>query len=183
MPSLAEARSNMDKAIEALRREFTSVRTGKASPSLLDSVRVDAYGSKMPLNQVATVSTPESRMLVVQPWDKSLIGPIEKAIRSSELGLNPANDGAVIRVPIPALNEERRREMVRMLHRQAEDGRVGIRHARQEANKQIKARQQGSELSEDEARRESDEVQKLTDEYIARIDQLLKAKEEEVLEV
>jgi ribosome recycling factor len=183
MPSLAEARSNMDKAVEALRRDFTSVRTGKASPSLLDSVRVDAYGSKMPLNQVATVSTPESRMLIVQPWDKTLIGPIEKAIRSSELGLNPANDGAVIRVPIPALNEERRKEMVRMLHRQAEEGRVGVRHARQEANRQIKARQQASELSEDEARRESDEVQKLTDEYIARIDQLLKAKEEEVLEV
>jgi len=183
MPPLAEARSNMEKAIEAMRREFASVRTGKASASLLDSVRVDAYGSKMPLNQVATVSTPEARMLIVQPWDKSMIGPIEKAIRSAELGLNPANDGSVIRVPVPALNEERRKEMVRMLHRQAEDGRVAIRHARQEANKQIKAKQQASELSEDEARRESDEIQKLTDEYIARLDQLLKSKEEEVLEV
>lgn len=183
MPSLGEARTQMDKALEAVRREFTSVRTGKASPALLDTVRVDAYGSRMPLNQVATVSSPEPRMLVVQPWDKNLIGTVEKAIRSSELGLNPANDGSIIRVPIPALNEERRRDMVRMLHKLAEEGRIAVRHARQEANKQIKARQQAAELSEDEAHRQMDDVQKLTDEYIQRIDQALKSKEEEVLEV
>jgi ribosome recycling factor len=183
MSRLAEAREHMDKALEAMRREFAGVRTGKASTALLDSVRVDAYGSKMPLNQVATVSSPEARMLVVQPWDKSLLNAVEKAIRSAELGLNPGNDGAIIRVPIPALNEERRREMVKMLHRLAEDGRIAVRHARQEANKQVKQQQQASELGEDEAHREMEEVQKLTDEYIARIDQLLKAKEEEVMEV
>src|SRR5688572_21779956 len=115
MPTYREAQTQMDKAMEALRREFNSVRTGKASPALLDMVRVDAYGSKMPLNQVASVSSPEARMLIVQPWDKGLMKEIERAIRDAELGLNPANDGNVIRVPIPALNEERRREFVKML--------------------------------------------------------------------
>jgi len=183
MPTFGEAKAQMDKAIEAMHREFNGVRTGKASPALLDSVRVDAYGSKMPLNQLATVSAPEARLLVVQPFDKSLSKVVEKAIRDSDLGLNPANDGNVIRVPIPALNEERRREMVKLLHRQAEDGRVAVRHARQEANKAIKQRKDGHELGEDDAKREGDRIQKLTDEYIARIDQLLKAKEEEVMEV
>jgi ribosome recycling factor len=183
MPTLGEARAQMEKALESVRREFTSVRTGKASPALLDTVRVESYGSKMAINQVASVSSPEPRLLVVQPWDKGLMGAIEKAIRSSELGLNPANDGSIIRVPIPALNEERRRDMVRMLHKLAEEGRIAIRHARQEANKQIKAMQQASEISEDDAHRQMDEVQKLTDEFIAKVDQVLKAKEEEVLEV
>ncbi|HEX6307952.1 MAG TPA: ribosome recycling factor [Longimicrobiales bacterium] len=183
MPTVRDAQAQMDKAIEALRREFSSVRTGKASPALLDTVRVDAYGSKMSLNQVASVSTPEPRMLIVQPWDKGLMHEIEKAIRNSELGLNPANDGNIIRVPVPALNEERRREMVKMLHKLAEEGRVGVRHARQEANKEVKRRQADHELSDDDARRELDRIQKLTDEYIAKIDQLLKGKEEEVMEV
>jgi ribosome recycling factor len=177
------AREHMDKALEAMRREFSGVRTGKASPSLLDSVRVEAYGSKMPLNQVANVNAPEPRMLIVQPWDKTLVPVIEKAIRTAELGLNPATDGAIIRVPIPALNEERRKEMVRMLHKLAEEGRIAVRHARQEANKALKQQQSNSEISEDEAHREMDVVQKLTDEYISKIDQLLKAKEEEVMEV
>lgn len=183
MPTVRDAQTQMDKSIDALRREFNSVRTGKASPALLDTVRVDAYGSKMSLNQVASVSTPEPRMLIVQPWDKGLMQEIEKAIRNSELGLNPANDGNIIRVPVPALNEERRREMVKMLHKLAEEGRVAIRHARQEANKEIKRRQSDHELSDDEARRELDRIQKLTDEYIAKVDQLLKGKEEEVMEV
>jgi ribosome recycling factor len=183
MPIYGEAQAQMDRSIEALRREFNSVRTGKASPVLLDTVKVDAYGSKMPLNQVASVSSPEPRMLLVQPWDKGLMGEIEKSIRNSELGLNPSNDGNIIRVPIPALNEERRREMVKLLHRIAEDGRIAIRHARQEANKDIKRRQTDHEVSEDDARREMDRIQKLTDEHIARIDALLKAKEEEVMEV
>lgn len=178
-----EARAQMEKALEAMRREFSGVRTGKASPALLDVVRVDAYGSKMPLNQVASVSAPEPRLLVVQPWDKGLVPAVEKAIRNAELGLNPATDGGVIRVPIPALNEERRKEMVRMLHKLAEEGRVAVRHARQEANKQLKQQQTDGELSEDDARRQMDEVQKLTDEYIGKIDHLLKAKEEEVMEV
>lgn len=183
MPTVREAQTQMDRSIEALRREFGSVRTGKASPALLDTVRVDAYGSKMALNQVASVSSPEPRMLIVQAWDKGLMQEIEKAIRNSELGLNPANDGNVIRVPIPALNEERRRDMVKMLHKIAEEGRVGVRHARQEANKEIKRRQSEHDLGDDDARREMDRVQKLTDEYIAKIDSLLKAKEEEVMEV
>lgn len=178
-----EARSHMEKALDAMRREFGGVRTGKASPALLDTIRVDAYGSKLPVNQVATVSVPEPRLLIVQPWDKGLLAVVEKAIRSAELGLNPASDGNVIRVPIPALNEERRREMVKLLHKIAEEGRIAVRHARQEANKEIKTREQSHEISEDDARRELDEVQKLTDEFISRIDHLLKAKEEEVLEV
>jgi ribosome recycling factor len=183
MSSTAQARAQMDRALDAMRREFASVRTGKATPALLDTVRVDAYGSKMPLNQVGTVSAPEPRMLIVQPWDKGLMGPIERAIREADLGLNPSNDGNVIRVPIPALTEERRKDMVRMLHKLSEEGRVAVRHARQEANKDIKHRQGSHEISEDDARRQMEEVQKLTDEYIQRIDQLLKAKEHEVMEV
>jgi ribosome recycling factor len=183
MPTIREAQTHMDKAMEALRREFNTVRTGKASPALLDMVRVDAYGSKMPLNQVASVSSPESRMLIVQPWDKGLMKEIERAIRDAELGLNPSNDGNVIRVPIPALNEERRREMVKMLHKLAEEGRVAVRHARQEANKDIKRRQTEHEISDDDAHREMERIQKLTDEHIAKIDSLLKAKEQEVMEV
>lgn len=183
MPSIAEARSQMEKAVEATRREFASVRTGKATPALLDMVRVEAYGSKLPLNQVGTVSAPEPRLLVVQPWDKSLIGEIEKAIGAAGLGLNPSNDGNVIRIPIPALTEERRKEMVRLLHKLAEEGRIAVRHARQEANKDIKRRQQEHELSDDEAHRELEDVQKLTDDHVAQIDKLLEAKEREVMEV
>ena len=173
----------MEKAVDAMKHEFASVRTGKATPMLLDMVRVDAYGSKMPLNQVATVTAPEARMLIVQPFDKSLSKAIEKAIQEAELGLNPGNDGNVIRVPVPALNEERRKDMVKLLHKLAEEGKVAIRHARQEANKDIKTKQGKHELSEDDARRQTEQVQKLTDDYISKIDQLLKAKEHEVMEV
>lgn len=183
MPATAQARAMMEKAVEAMRREFASVRTGKATPALLDTVRVDAYGSKMPLNQVGTVGAPEPRLLVIQPWDKGLIGEIEKAIRTSDLGLNPSNDGNVVRVPVPALTEERRRDMAKVLHKLAEEGRIAVRHARQEANKEIKRSQQAHEIGEDEAHRLTDEVQKLTDDYIGRIDQLLVAKEQEVMEV
>jgi ribosome recycling factor len=183
MPTRREAQAHMEKALDALRREFSGVRTGKASPTLLDTVRVDAYGSKMSLNQVATVSVPEPRLIVVQPWDKGLMSAVEKAIRSAELGLNPASDGNVLRVPIPALNEERRKEMVKLLHKLAEEGRVAIRHARHEANKEIKRREQAHEMGEDDARRNIDDIQKLTDEYIKKVDQLLAAKEEEVMEV
>jgi ribosome recycling factor len=183
MQSISEARAHMEKAIEAMRREFSSVRTGKASPALLDTVRVDAYGSKMPINQVASVTAPEPRMLIVQPWDKGLMAAIEKGIQQAELGLNPANDGNVIRVPIPALTEERRKDMVKMLHKLAEEGKVAIRHARQEANKELKKKQGSHEISEDDAHRHMDEVQKMTDNYIHKVDELLKAKEAEVLEV
>jgi ribosome recycling factor len=173
----------MEGAVEALRREFATVRTGKATPALLDTVKVEAYGSTVPLNQVASVSAPEPRLLVVQPWDRGMLGPIEKGIQTSDLGLNPANDGKIIRVPIPALTEERRREYVRLLHKMAEEGRVSIRHARKEANDEIKRRQKDGEISEDDARREQDEVQKLTDRYIQQLDDLLRHKEAEVMEV
>ena len=173
----------MEKSIEAVRREFTSVRSGKATPNLLDTVRVEAYGSKMALNQVGTVSAPEPRLLLVQPWDKSLLKEIEKGIQEAGLGLNPSNDGNVVRVPIPALTEERRKDMVRMLHKLAEEGRVAIRQIRQDANKEIKAKQGKHEVSEDDARRQMDEIQKLTDQHIKKIDDLLAHKEEEVMEV
>lgn len=183
MPSIKAAGQHMERALEALKREFAGVRTGKATPALLDTVRVEAYGSLVPLNQVATVSAPEPRLLVVQPWDRGMFGPIEKALQMSELGLNPSNDGKVIRVPIPALTEERRREYVKLLHKMAEEARVSIRHARKEANDEIKRRQKDAELSEDEARREQDEIQKLTDRYIQTVDEHLRHKEAEVMEV
>ena len=183
MPSLQEAQRRMDGAVEALRREFTGVRTGKATPALLDTVRVEAYGAHVPLNQVASVSAPEARMLLVQPWDRAMMGPVEKAILSSDLGLNPANDGKVIRVPIPALTEERRKEYARILHKMTEDARIMVRQARKDANDDIKGRQKDGDLSEDDAHREQDEVQKLTDRYIHQLDELLKHKEAEVMEV
>jgi len=183
MATLKEVKGRMDKALEAMRREFASVRTGKASPALLEHVRVEAYETQMPLEQLSTISAPEPRLLVVQPWDKNLMGAIEKAIRSADLGLNPSNDGSVIHVPIPPLNEERRQELVRVLHKMAEEGRVSIRNARRSANDEIKAKMKDGEISEDEGHRTLDEIQKLTDEYVNKIDALLKAKEEEVMEV
>ncbi|HET7461010.1 MAG TPA: ribosome recycling factor [Longimicrobium sp.] len=183
MSSLQKAKQRMEGALESLRREFAGVRTGKASPALLDTVRVEAYGSKVPLNQVGTVSAPEPRMLTVQPWDRSLMKDIERALRESDLGLNPSNDGQIIRIPIPALTEERRKEYVRMLHKLAEEGRVAVRQARKDANDEVKHRQKDESLSEDDVRREQGEVQKLTDQYIARIEEMLKHKEAEVMEV
>jgi ribosome recycling factor len=180
---MQQARQRMDGAIEALRREFAGVRTGKASPALLDSIRVEAYGSHVPLNQVGTVAAPEPRMLTVQPWDKGLMKDIERALRESELGLNPSNDGNLIRIPIPPLTEERRKEYVRLLHKIAEEARVAVRHVRKDANDEVKHRQKDEHLSEDDVRREQGEVQKLTDQYIARVDELLKHKEAEVMEV
>lgn len=183
MSSLQKARQRMDGAVDALRREFSAVRTGKASPALLDSVKVEAYGSPMPLNQVGTVTAPEARMLVVQPWDKSLIKAIEKGLRESDLGLNPSNDGVVVRIPIPPLTEERRREYVKMVHKLTEEARVAVRNVRRDANDEVKQRQKDEGLSEDDIRREQGEVQKLTDQYVARIDELMKHKEAEIMEV
>jgi len=181
MPTVEEARKRMEDALDAMRREFASVRTGKATPALLDTVRVDAYGGKMPVNQVATVHTPEPSLLVVQPFDKSLIGAIEKAIQTSDLGLNPANDGNVIRVPIPSLTEERRKEYVKVLHKMAEEGRVSIRHARRITRDELHAKVKEHEIGEDDAKRREDQLDKLTHEYTAKIDDLLKHKEAEVL--
>lgn len=183
MPTIKAANQNMERAIDALKRDFSAVRTGKATPALLDTVRVDAYGSQVPLNQVASVSAPEARLLIVQPWDRGMLGPIEKALQTSDLGLNPSNDGKIIRVPIPALTEERRREYVKLLHKMAEEARVSIRHARKDGNDEIKRQQKDSEISEDQARRDQEEMQKLTDRFIQSVEDLLKHKEAEVMEV
>jgi ribosome recycling factor len=174
------AREAMHKATENTRREFATIRSGKATTSLLDTVRVEAYGQHMPLNQVATVSAPEPRLLTVQPWDKSLAQVIEKALQSSDLGLNPANDGTVIRVPLPPLNEERRKELVRVVHKLAEEGRIGIRHARTDAIARVK---KVEHVSEDDKRRADKDIQKLHDDAIHEIEELLKAKEQEIMEV
>jgi ribosome recycling factor len=183
MPTINRVKERMEEALEAVRREFGTVRTGKATPALLDTVRVEAYGAKMPLNQVATISTPEASLLVVQPFDRSLMGEVERAILQADLGLNPGNDGQVIRVPIPALNEERRKEYVKLLSKMAEEARVSIRHARREGNDEVKERKKEGELSEDEARRAEDEIQKLTDQYIGKIEELLEVKEKEIMTV
>ena len=183
MPSLKEAESRMKEALDAMRREFATVRTGKATPALLDTVRVEAYGSKMPLNQVATIHAPEPSLLVVQPFDKTLIGEVEKAILTADLGLNPGSDGSLVRVPIPPLNEERRKEYVRLLHKLAEEGRVSVRHARQVARDELKQRVKDHDISEDEGHRQMDKVQVLTDQFIAEIEKMLEHKEQEVMQV
>lgn len=181
IPELVKhARDAMHKAVESTKRELATIRSGKANPSLLDLVRVEAYGSHLPLNQVALVSAPEPRLLTVQPFDKSLAPAIEKAIREADLGLNPATQGALIRVPLPPLSEERRRELVKVVHKLAEEGRIAVRHARTETIAKVKRLEHTSE--DDKARAEK-EIQKLTDDHIKQIDQLLRAKEAEILEV
>lgn len=182
-PTLKEASQQMDRNLEAISREFAGVRTGKASPGLLDTVQVDAYGSKMPLKQTATVTAPEPQMLVVQPWDPSLVGTVAKAIQAADLGLNPSVDGSVIRVSIPALTEERRREMVKVLHRMTEEGRVAVRHARHKAKAEVERQKKEGVIGEDEMRRELDTLQELTDGHIAKLDSMLELKEKEVMEV
>lgn len=183
MPNLKEADQAMQAAVEATRREFSTVRTGKATPALLDTVKVDAYGAQMPLNQVATVNTPEPTLLVVQPFDQTLIGAIEKAILVADLGLNPSNDGNIIRVPVPPLNEERRKEYVKLLHKMAEEGKVSIRHARHKARDSIQELIKEHEIGEDDGRRQMDEIEKLTQQHSDAIDELLVKKEEEVMSI
>jgi len=177
---LKQAREHMHKAVENTRRELSGLRSGKASTTLLDIVRVEAYGSLVPLNQVGMVAAPEPRLLTVTPFDKALAPVIEKAIRDSDLGLNPASHGGLIRVPIPALTEERRKEMVKVVHKLAEEGRVGVRHARGEVHARIKKLEK---VPEDEKTRAEKDLQKLTDEHIRQIDQLVVAKEADILEV
>ena len=183
MPTVEDAKTQMEAALEALRREFATVRTGKATPALLDTVRVEAYGSQMPLNQLATISTPESSLLVVQPFDKTLLPDIEKAIMTADLGLNPANDGNIIRIPIPPLNEERRQEYVKLLHRMTEEGRISIRHARRTVRDELHQLVRDHELSEDESRRREDQLEKLTKDYVEKVDEILKSKEAEVMAI
>lgn len=170
----------MHKAVEAVKREFATVRTGKASPALLDLVRVDAYGSEMALNQVGTVSVPEPKLLTVQPWDKGLLKAIEKAILASDLGLTPSSDGNLIRIPLPPLTEERRRELVKVVHKLAEEGRVSIRHARTDAIHKIKKTEH---VSDDDKKHAEKDVQKVHDEHMKLVDDAVTAKEAEIMEV
>jgi len=180
---LIEAEERMKKAVEAARRELTSIRSGKASPALLDTIRVEAYGQMVPLQQVGSVSAPEPRMIVVQPWDKTLLKAITRGIQQSDLGLNPTDDGAIVRVPIPQLTEERRKDLVKVIAKLTEDGRVHVRQVRHDVNNTLKHQQHEHELPEDEAKRLTAEVQKLTDRYIAMLDEILKKKTAEVMEV
>ena len=179
----AQAEDKMKKSLAALEDDFNTIRTGRASASLFDKIRVDYYGQKTPLNQVATISVPESRLVVIQPWDKSTVGEIEKAIQMSELSVNPNNDGKVIRINIPPLTEERRKEYVKVAKNMAEQSRVAIRNIRREAIDDLKKMQKSGEMSEDEEKRGQDETQKLTDKYIDDINALLEIKEQEILEV
>ena len=173
----------MKKVLEATRRELAGIRSGKATPALLDTVRVEAYGQAVPLNQVGSVSAPEPRLLIIQPWDKSLIKAVSRALQLSDLGLNPTDDGVVVRVPVPALSEERRRDLVKVISKLAEEGRVHIRQIRHDVNKEVKHEQAEGVLSEDDARKLTAEVQKLTDRYIGLLDETLKRKTAEVMEV
>ncbi|RMF88498.1 MAG: ribosome recycling factor [Nitrospinota bacterium] len=177
-----EVERKMRASVDTFRKELNGIRTGRASLSLLDGITVEYYGTPTPLNQVATLSIPESRLITIQPWDPSLIKEIEKAILRSDLGLNPSNDGKVIRIPIPPLTEERRKQLAKLVKKTAEEYRVAIRNIRREGNEQLKTMEKEKAISEDEHRRAMERVQKLTDEYIAKIDELSAQKEKEVME-
>jgi len=177
----AEVKKRMDAQLEHVRRELAGVRTGRASVNILDTVHVEAYGSSMPVNQVASLSVPEPTLILAQPFDPSLLGAIEKAIRAANLGLNPANDGKVVRIPLPALTEERRKEMSKLVHKYAEEGRNGVRTVRREANEKLKKLLKDHKISEDDERKGLDEVQKITDQHVALIDDLQKKKDTELL--
>ena len=179
----ASAKTRMEKVLADLQHDMASIRTGRASVSLLDSIRVDYYGTPTPLNQLATLHVPEPSLITVQPWDVSQIGPLEKAIRSADLGLNPDNDGKLIRVPIPPLTEERRKELVKKLNHVAEDHRVALRNIRRDANENVKKLLKDKLISEDEDRRAHDEIQKMTDGHIQKLDQAVKTKEKEIMEL
>jgi len=173
----------MKKTTANLKEGFASLRTGRASAALFDRIKVDAYGEKSPINQVANISIPEARLVVIQPWDKNLIGEIEKAIRSSELSLNPSNDGKVIRISIPPLTEERRKELVKMAKAQAEQSRVAVRNIRRDGNDELKKLHKDSKITEDDAKKGEEELQKLTDSYINQVNQIVEEKEKEIMEV
>ncbi len=181
--TLAQTRTRMTKALEDMRLELASIRTGRANVSLLDHIKVEYYGTPTPLNQVATLGVPEPTMLTVQPWDPSLLAAIDKAIRSSDLGLNPVNDGKMLKVPIPPLTEERRKELVKHLHKMLENHRTALRNVRRDANEALKKLLKDKKISEDEERRALEEVQKLTDEFSEKLDAQGKGKEKEILEM
>ncbi|HET6351142.1 MAG TPA: ribosome recycling factor [Coriobacteriia bacterium] len=177
------ARAHMDKTYQALLHEFATVRTGRASTGLFEKIHVDAYGSSMPLNQVANIKVPDAQTVVIEPWDKQVINAIEKAIQASDLGLNPSNDGMLIRIPFPPLTEERRRELAKLCKGYAEEGRVAVRNVRRDANHKLDKLAKDGEVSEDDVRRAEAEVQKATDGHIKEIDEALKRKEAEIMEV
>jgi ribosome recycling factor len=173
----------MARSIEAFRKDLGKIRTGRASFSLLDGIKVDYYGTSTPLQQVGTLSAPESRLITITPWDAKMVGPIEKAIQASSLGLNPSSDGKVVRIPIPPLTEERRKDLVKVVRKMAEDARIAVRNIRRDSIDRIKEGEKKKEISEDEMKRYQDRVQKETDNYVKKIDEILKAKEQEIMEV
>lgn len=173
----------MQKAVEAAQHDYQGIRTGRANPALLDRISVEYYGSTMPVNQVATISVPEPRQIVIAPWDRAAIPHIERAILKSDLGITPMSDGNVVRLNIPSLTEERRRDLIKQLHKKAEEHRVAVRNIRRDANEDMKRQEKASEASEDDVRRGQEQTQKLTEKYIEQIDRLTKAKEEELMEV
>jgi ribosome recycling factor len=181
--SLKETEARMKKAVQALQDELVTIRTGRASPALIERLHVEYYSVSTPLNQIATISAPEARLLVVQPWDHSALGAIEKAILKSDLGLNPTNDGRVIRVVIPYLSEERRKELIKIVHKKAEEGRVAVRNCRRDGLEDLQKLQKDKLISEDDFKRGKEELQKLTDSFIERVDEVAANKEEEILEV
>lgn len=181
--TVKKTKQRMDKAIEVLRDELRSLRTGRASIAILDPVRVDYYGTPTPLNQVANLGVPDANLLIIQPWDPTLIPAIEHAIQKANLGLNPMNDGKIIKLPVPAPTQERRKELVKVAHEYAERARTAVRNVRREANDELKAMEKGKKISEDEMRRGLDEVQKLTDDHVEEINKALAAREKEILEV
>ena len=181
--NIREAETKMQKSIDSLTREVLTIRTGRASSSLVDKIQVEYYGNPTPLNQLATITVPEARLIVIQPWDRTVIAAVEKAIQKSELGLNPGNDGQLIRVPIPPLNEERRREYAKLVKRYAEGAHVAIRNIRREQMDRMKALEKEKKISVDEARRGGEQMQKVADRYIARVDEMAARKEAEIMEV
>ncbi len=181
--AIADAKAHMQKAVDAAKREFAGVRTGRASPALLERVTIDYYGVPTPITQVATITVPDPRLLVVQPWDKKLVREIDRAIQKSELGLVPSNDGTVIRLPIPGLTTERRRELVKVVRKQAEEARVAIRNIRREYKEKLEKLEKNGQMSEDDSRRSVEDLQKLTDRFTKEIETLLAAKETEIMEI
>lgn len=179
---LSELRQKMNKAVDALKKDFRKIRTGRASTALLDGIKVDCYDTQMPIDQVATISAPESRLLTIQPWDQTLMGNVEKSILKSELGLTPMNDGKIIRISIPPLTEERRKELAKLARKMAEDNKISIRNLRREANDMFKELKAEKEISEDELYRSQDDVQKITDEFIKKVDKTTVQKEQEIIE-
>jgi len=180
---IMDSEERMQKTIEVLRKDFASLRAGKANPAILEKVQVDYYGVPTPINQMANVNAPEARLLVIQPWDKSIIPNIERGILKSDLGLNPSSDGTVIRIIIPQLTQERRKELVKVIKKKAEDARVGIRNIRRDANDHFKSLEKSKDITEDEGKKAQEDVQKVTDKYIAEVDKVLSNKEQEIMEI